>query len=123
MGKASRAFGEPHINSSKAVPFNTFHLNWQTRISKETSAAFPQDIEGAGPELVDVRQGGWDHFPKGLHHGRNNTSGALSRALGGNSWRTSSPAGPRRTSATAFFFSGTARGACAPCTATASGTQ
>lgn len=87
-----RVYGEPNINSSKAIPYSTFHQTWQSRISKENLALLSDEqiaSFSAAPDLErhDTRDYTW--VPTGLHHSRNNSSSSFARTFSGGSWHTS----------------------------------
>jgi len=90
MGKKGKVFeGEPNINGCKAVPYNTFHLNWQTRISKENNAQLPEgwSESASTPAKLDPRE--WEFVPIGGGHSRNNDSKGFAMTFGGGSWHAS----------------------------------
>jgi len=90
-----RIYGEPNINSVKAVQYMTWHLNHQSRIAKETMAALPPEhlaVALANPPTPDVtslnsRQS--EYFPCGIYNPRNNNSSSFARTVGGGSWHAS----------------------------------
>jgi len=106
-------YKQPNINNIQAKPYITWHLNWQTRIQKETMAAMPPQMaedamqhpakllrhrseSPAGMAAVEYPH----RHPIGSAHGRNNTSSSLARVLGPSSWAGSG--GLRTTMRTGF---------------------
>lgn len=87
----TKLIGEPHINGHKAVPYSTFHQNWQSRITKEKLATLSQeaihDTFLGQPGKQDLRT--WEQCGIGIAHQRNNTSSAFGRTFGPKSWGAS----------------------------------
>lgn len=90
MGKKAKPLhiGEPHINGYKATPYNTFHLNWQTRISKERNAALPEGWDAADQRPQQPALGE-EFFPIGAGNSLNNSSKGFAMTFGGGSWHAS----------------------------------
>lgn len=53
-----RVYGEPNINSSKAIPYSTFHQTWQSRISKENLALLSDEQIASFSAAPDLERPG-----------------------------------------------------------------
>jgi len=91
---------EPNINSIRAKPFITWHLNWQTRLNKEQMVAMPphmsEDAMRNPAALLKQSESkgfplpiAFEACPIGGAHARNNTSSGFARAFGPKSWSAS----------------------------------